>query len=143
MTDKKNQASQNSKNEEIDLLQLFKSFGDFIVGIFKGFFNIILQFIIFSIRKWVYLFLAVLLGTGLSYLMSKTQQDLYHSDLVLKSNAVDNQEMISYINRLGNLTSRDNYPILANALNITEEEAEKIHTVNAFWFIDVNKDGLV
>ena len=123
MTDKTENTGRPSKNDEIDLLQLFKSFGDFIVRMFKGFFNIILQFIIFSIRKWIYLFLAILLGTGLSYLLSKTQQDLYHSDLVLKSNVVHNQEMISYINRLEGLTSKDNYPIL-------EKNCYKIYLVH-------------
>jgi hypothetical protein len=143
MTDKESNPRQSRKNEEIDLLQLFKSFGDFIVKVFKGLFNSLLMFVIFSIRKWIYLVLAGIFGLGLSYLLSKTLQDLYYSNLVLKSNVVQNQEMISYINRLGSLTSENNYPVLGVALNMPGEKAELIHNLSAFWFIDLNSDGIV
>ncbi len=132
-----------SHNDEIDLLQLFRSFGDFIVRIFSGFFNLILKILLFSLKKWVYLLLAVILGVIGSFLLTKTQESIYYSSLVLKSNAVPNQEMISYINRLENLTSRANYPILANLLGISREDAEKINAIQAYWFIDKNKDGIV
>ena len=135
--------STTTHNDEIDLLQLFKSFGDFIARIFKGFFNIILQFIIFSIRKWVYLLIALILGLVISYLLTKIQQDYFYSDLVLKSNAVQNQEMISYINRLQSLTLEDNSEILAASLDLTLEEAEMIGDIRAYWFVDKNKDGIV
>lgn len=132
-----------SNNDEIDLLQLFRSFGDFIVRIFSGFFNLILQILLFSIRKWIYLLLAVILGVVGSYLMTKTQGSFYYSDLVLKSNAVPNQEMISYINRLENLTSEDNYQVLSNLLDLSGEDAGQIRNIKAYWFIDRNKDGIV
>lgn len=135
--------STGNHNDEIDLLQLFRSFGDFIVSIFKGIFNIILQIIIFSIRKWVYLLLALIFGIGVSYLFTKIQQDYYYSDLVLKSNAVQNQEMISYINRLQSLTSEGNSEVLAASLDLTTEEAEMIGDIRAYWFVDKNKDKIV
>jgi len=132
-----------SHNDEIDLLQLFRNFGDFIERIFLGFFNLILQILLFSLKKWVYLLLAVIFGLVGSYLMTKTQKSIYYSDLVLKSNTVENQEMISYINRLENLTSKANYPVLANLLGISGEDAEKINSIQAYWFIDKNKDDIV
>lgn len=143
MSDKTNSPDQPPKNDEIDLLILFNNLGSFIVRIVKGFFNIILQIIIFSIRKWLYLTLAIVLGLGLSSLLSKTQQNVYFSDLVLKSNAVENQEIISYINRLSALTSKANYPELARALDISNEDVELISDIKAYWFIDLNRDGIV
>ncbi|MFP4489793.1 MAG: hypothetical protein ACLFN1_10860, partial [Bacteroidales bacterium] len=143
MTDKDNSAGNRTGNDEIDLLQLFKNFGDFIARIFKGLFNGILAIIIFSIRKWLYLFVAVALGLAFSYFYTQMKDDFYYSDLVMKSNAVQNQEMISYINRLGNLTSEANYPVLAASLNIAEEEAMSIGNISAYWFIDKNRDGIV
>jgi len=135
--------SHSRQSDEIDLLQLFKSFGDFIARMFKGLFNAILQFIIFSISKWLYLLTAVIIGLAFSYFFQKVQQDFYYSDLVLKSNAVQNQEMISYINRLENLTSEENYSVLASSLNIAEEDAKHIGNIRAYWFVDKNKDGIV
>ncbi len=133
----------NTHNDEIDLLQLFRNFGDFIGRIFKGLFNIILQIIIFSLRKWIYLLMAIIFGVVGSYLMTKTQGSFYYSDLVLKSNAVPNQEMISYINRLENLTSKDNYQVLSNLLDMTGEDTDQIRNIKAYWFIDKNRDGIV
>lgn len=135
--------SHSRQSDEIDLLQLFKSFGDFIARMFKGLFNAILQFIIFSIRKWLYLLTAVIIGLAFSYFFPKVQQDFYYSDLVLKSNAVQNQVMISYINRLENLTSEGNYPVLASSLNIAEEDAKHLGNIRAYWFVDKNRDGIV
>jgi len=132
-----------SHNDEIDLLQLFRNFEDFIVKIFKGLCSIILWVIIFFIKKWIYLLIALIFGFGISYVYTKMQQDLYSSDLVLKSNAVENQKMISYINRLKNLASKANYPVLANLLDISGEDAEKINGIQAYWFIDKNKDDIV
>ncbi len=143
MTDKNNSAGNRTGNDEIDLLQLFKNFGDFIARIFRGLFNGILAFIIFSIRKWAYLLVAVLAALAFSYFYPNMKQDIYYSDLVLKSNAVQNQEMISYINRLGNLTSEANSTVLASSLNIDSADAEKIGSVRAYWFVDKNKDGII
>lgn len=143
MTDNNNSAGNRTGNDEIDLLQLFKNFGDFIGRIFKGLFNGILAFIIFSIRKWAYLLVAVLAALAFSYFYPNMKQDLYYSDLVLKSNAVENQEMISYINRLGNLTSEGNSTVLASSLNIDSADATKIGNIRAYWFVDKNKDGIV
>ncbi|MCF8224188.1 MAG: hypothetical protein K9J25_13715 [Bacteroidales bacterium] len=143
MTDKPESRPERSGSDEIDLLELFRNFGNFIARIFRGFFNGILQFIIFSIRKWLYLLVAVIVALAFSYFYPNVKQDFYYSDLVLKSNAVENQEMISYINRLGNLTSEGNYPVLASSLNIDSADAEKIGNIRAYWFVDKNKDGIV
>ncbi|MBA7570038.1 hypothetical protein ES708_11783 [subsurface metagenome] len=62
---------------------------------------------------------------------------------MLKSNVVQNQEIISYINRLKNLTSEANYAVLASSLDISVEDAEKINDIRAYWFIDRNRDGIV
>ncbi|MFO7754599.1 MAG: hypothetical protein R6V34_01300, partial [Bacteroidales bacterium] len=143
MTDNNNSAGNRPGSDEIDLLQLFKNFGDFIARVFRGLFNAILAFIIFSIRIWVYLLIAVLAALAFSYFYPTMKQDLYYSDMVLKSNAVENQEMISYINRLGNLTSESNSPVLASSLNIDSADAKKIGNIKAYWFVDKNKDGIV
>ncbi|HUS87729.1 MAG TPA: hypothetical protein VMW76_10865 [Bacteroidales bacterium] len=143
MTDTNTKPDSGSRNDEIDLLQLFRSFGDFIVRIFKGLFNLILQFIIFSIRKSLYLIAALLLTVLTSYLKVKIQDEIFYSDLVLKSNAVQNQEMISYINRLQGLTSKVNHRILADELNIPVEKAELVSDITAYWFVDKNRDGIV
>ncbi|MDZ7738440.1 MAG: hypothetical protein U5K32_05100 [Bacteroidales bacterium] len=143
MADKNNSAGNRTGNDEIDLLELFRNFGNFIARIFRGLFNGILAFLIFSIRKWVYLFIAVALGLAFSYFYTQMKDDLYYSDLVLKSNAVENQEMISYINRLSNLTTEGNYPVLASSLNIDSGDAEKIGDIRAYWFVDKNKDDIV
>lgn len=143
MTDKPESRPERSGSDEIDLLELFRNFGNFIARIFRGFFNGILQFIIFSIRKWLYLLVAVIVALAFSYFYPNVQEDIYYSDLVLKSNAVENQEMISYINRLQNLTSETNYEVLAGSLNMPLEDAKQVTSIQAFWFIDKNKDGIV
>ncbi len=143
MTDKPDVNDKRTGNDEIDLLELFRSFGNFIARIFRGLFNAVIWFLIFSIRKWLYLLIAVITALLFSYFFAKVQQEMYYSDLVLKSNAVENQEMISYINRLGNLTSGGNYRILSSALSIAEEDAQSISDIQAYWFVDRNKDGII
>ena len=143
MAENKNITKPSPSNDEIDLIQLFRNIGNSIKKLFLGLFNICLQFIIFSIRKFVYLTLAVIVGLIISYSLSKIQKDYYYSDLVLKSNAVQNQEMIYFLNRLKNLTSEANYSVLASSLNLSIELAENISDIKAYWFIDFFKDGLV
>ena len=144
MTNDLNTTSEHIKrSDEIDLVHFFRNIGNSIVKFFKFLLKTILQFTIFSIRKFIYLISAIILGIVVSYSMSKFQTDFYISDLVLKSNAVENQELIFYINRLTNLTSEANYSVLANTLDISEEDAQCISNIKAFWFVDFFKDGLI
>lgn len=136
----RNSSSENS--EEIDLLSVFMTMGNFLWSVIKGIFTVIAHIIAFSFRRWYLILFALVAGVGLSYLIVLIQKNAYSSDLILKSNAVENEEMISYIDRLQDLTNESNHGILAELLNISPDEAEAIKDINAYWFYDRNNDEI-
>ena len=135
--------SNASNNNEIDLLELLINFKNWIVTVLVGFAKFILALLAFIVKKWVFLLVSLCLSAGLSFILADIQEEQYYSDLVLKSNIVSNEDMISYLNKLENLTIGDNYKLLAGALNISLEDAGKIKGIKAYWFIDQDKDGIV
>jgi len=91
----------NKKNDEIDLLDLFRRMGRGIVKLSGATGRAILVSIVFLLKRWLPLGLSVLLGIGISYSLKFMSASLYTSDLVLRVNSVSTTaDMIAYVNRL-------------------------------------------
>ena len=144
MADTNKMQNKSQSGDEVDLLQLFSSFFNWISRVFRGFFYVLLQILVYSIRKWVFILVGLIVGVGMAVLLSTVQSDYYFSDLIIKSNAVQNQEMISYLNRLDNLAAEQDKTYLEDALNLDSlTQAESITSIRGYWFVDLNKDGIV
>jgi hypothetical protein len=67
---------------------------------------------------------------------------IYSSELTLRSNAVPNSDMITYINRLHSICRAGNRTALRAALSLSPEEVMLIRDIQAFWAIDILNDGI-
>jgi len=134
--------NKNVKDDEIDLLDLFKRIGRSLSKMFNAIGRGILISIVFLFRKWLPLFLSVVLGVGASYLLKFTSASFYTSDLVLRTNTMPAADMIAYINRLHTYCKEDNQAALADAISLKGGQVKNILDINASWIIDKGADGV-
>lgn len=133
-------AEQTKKNDEIDLLDLFTRMGKSIAHGFRSVGRASLFVVFFMLRKWFWLFLSILLGTGLSFLIKYSTQRFYSSEITLRSNTVGNADMIQYINKLHTFCKEENMIELAAALSVDTGKVRHIKDIRAFWVIDMGRD---
>jgi hypothetical protein len=134
--------TKNVRNDEIDLLDLFKRMGRSFGRMFRAIGRGTLISIVFLFRNWLPLLLSLALGSGASYLAKISSSSFFTSDMVLRNNAVPTADMISYLNRLHNFCKEDNKAALADALGLSSESTENIIDINSYWIIDRNRDGI-
>ncbi|HEX2922211.1 MAG TPA: hypothetical protein VHO50_13695 [Bacteroidales bacterium] len=135
-------AKQNVRDDEIDLLDLFRrigrTFSRWANSIGKG----ILISVIFMLRRWIPLGTSVLAGIGLAWVMTKTSDSYYSADLVLRANVQPTDALISHINRLHTFCIEGNKENLAQSLGIKTDQTKNILDIQAFWIIDNGADGI-
>jgi hypothetical protein len=130
------------KDEEIDLLELFRRMGNTLSKWFRALGKGVLISFFFLWKNFFILAFSVLLGIGVSYVLKWTSKPFYSSEITVRSNTVSNFEMISYINKLNLLLKEENYPVLATSLSINQKKAEAIREIETFWIIDMNNDSI-
>jgi hypothetical protein len=130
------------RDDEIDLLDLFKRMGTKLNHWGHALGRAFLISIIFLIKRWIPLSLSIAAGIGASVLMKSTSESFYTSDMTLRSSAVPTSEMISYLNKLHTYSSEGNTSALSSALALKSESFGNIIDISAFWVIDQNKDQI-
>src|SRR5664279_3653285 len=107
-----NTSNKNVRDEEIDLIDLFKRMGRTLNRWGKALAIAFLISVVFMLKRWLPLGLSVIAGVGISYFLRTTSPSSYTSDIVLRNNLVlpdlktrrDNSgttsEIISKINKL-------------------------------------------
>jgi hypothetical protein len=138
----RNSLSNEIRDDEIDLLELFRRIGRTFSKWFRAAGRALLIVIVFLIRNIIPLIFSVFIGTGLSYLMKWRSKPVYHSQIVLRNNAVQNSDMIDYFDKLSFLIKEGNISAVSSALSISPEKAAGIKEIKANWVIDINKDGI-
>ena len=134
--------NKNGRDDEIDLLDLFRRMGRTLSLWINALGRAFLISIVFLLRRWLPLGISIAAGLGVSYLLKTTSASSYTSDMTLRSNAVANSELISYINRLHTFCLEGNSIALSDALSVNPESVDNIIDISAFWIIDQRKDGI-
>jgi hypothetical protein len=137
-----NTPNKNVRNDEIDLMDLFRRMGKTLSTWGNGLGKAILISTVFLIKRWLPLSLSVIVAVGASYLFKMTSDSQYSSDLVLRTNSVSTSDMISYINRLHKYCMDNNASGLAEATTLSPEQIKNILDISAFWIIDKGNDGI-
>jgi len=134
---------QNTPNQdEIDLVTLFSKLGEFLKKAFLGLFNLIISILVFILRKWYYFLVAVILTVITAITLSKSLDAYYTTDMVMQSNATDNQTIMASLDVLGGYAREGNYTTLSNELNISAEAAMALKDLETYWFYDIGDDGI-
>jgi hypothetical protein len=136
-----NNVNKNVRDDEIDLLDLFRRMGKTLNRWFNGIGKAILITIVFLLKRWLPLGLSIAVGIGTSYFFKMTSPSSYTSDLVLKSNAITTSDMISYLNRLHTFCIERNIHALTDAISLQPVQINNIIDIGAYWIIDKGKDG--
>ena len=137
-----NTTNKNVRDDEIDLLDLFKRMGRTLNRWARALGRAFLITTIFLLRRWLPLGLSVALGIGISWVAKKQADKIYSSELTIRSNAVPNSDMITYINRLHSFCIENDSTALASALSLPSDKVRFINDIEAFWAIDVLSDGI-
>lgn len=134
--------NKNVRDDEIDLLDLFRRMGNTLSRWANALGKAFLISIVFMLRRWLPLGLSVAVGLGVAFFFKSTSDSSYTSDLVLRNNAVSTDEMITYINRLHIFCVEQNKPALTQAISLNQDQIKNIGDISAFWIIDNSKDGV-
>ena len=137
-----NTTDKNVKDDEIDLLDLFRRMGRTLNRWANTLGRAFLITVVFLLRKWLPLGLSIVLGVGASYFLKMTSDSFYTSDLVLRNNTVSNSDMISYLNRLHTFSKEKNIAALTDAISLTPHQINNILDIGAYWIIDKGRDGI-
>jgi hypothetical protein len=127
-------------NDEIDLVDLFRKIGDSIIKLFKTVGKAILISLVFLLRHWLPLGFSLILGVGVSYTLKYIMKPGFSSEMVLKSNIVPVEELITYINKLHTFCYEENFSALSSSLKLDEQSVKQIVDISSFWVIDINTD---
>lgn len=147
-------SNRNTKEDEIDLLDLFRRIGRTLnkwsIALGKAF----LVSLVFLLKRWLPLGLSIAAGIAISYILKTTSPSFYTSDLVFRNNLIlmdkktlrDNSgttsEIISKINKLHTFCSENNTYALSQAIGMKPETVKNISDISAFWIIDQSRDGI-
>jgi hypothetical protein len=146
--------NKNVRDDEIDLLDLFRRMGNTLNRWGKALGRAFLISVVFLLKRWLPLGLSIAAGIGISYLLKTASTSFYTSDLVFRNNLAlmdkkkmrDNSgttsEIISKINQLHAFCSEINSSALSQALSIKPESVKNISDISAYWIIDESKDGI-
>jgi len=137
-----NTTNKNVRNDEIDLLDLFRRMGRTLSRWGNALGRAFLITTFFMLRRWLPLGLSIFLGIGVSYFFKFISDSSFTSDLVLRTNAVPPEDMISYMNRLHTYCKENNISALSEAIPINNDQINNLIDIEAFWIIDKGRDGI-
>ncbi|MEI6048926.1 MAG: hypothetical protein WCS03_08520 [Bacteroidota bacterium] len=132
----------NVKDDEIDLLDLFKRMGRTLSGWANALGRAFLITTVFLLRRWLPLGLSIVLAVGYSWMSKNQSKNVYSSELTIRSNAVPNSDMITYVNRLHSFCIENDSLALSAALSMPLENVRFVKDIQAFWAIDLGNDGI-
>ena len=132
-----------ANQEEIDLLYLFIKLGEFFKKVVLNLFKALAEVVLYLLRKWYYFIFAVALTVLSGFILSKTIEPYFVSDLELRVNVTKGQSLMSILNRLNNYAEERNYSELSNNLNLSTDIAGKIKSIESFWYYDKGDDGVL
>ena len=146
--------NKNVRDDEIDLLDLFKRMGRALTKMFNALGKAFLISVVFLIRRWLPLGLSILAGIGVSYYLKNASTSSYTTDLVIRNNLAQldrkglrdvsgtTYELYSKIGKLHELCMKRDINELSHSLSMNPDSIKSVTDINAYWIIDLNKDGV-
>jgi hypothetical protein len=138
----KNTLPGESRGDDIDLLDLLSRIRNAFASMFNGIGRGFLVSVAFLFRNvWPLLF-SVIIGLVLSLTLKMVSKPFYVSEIILRSNAIPNSDMIEYFGKLTAALKENNYAGISSALSVPLEKASKIDDIRPYWVVDKNKDNV-
>lgn len=134
--------NKNVREDEIDLLDLFRRIGNGLAKMFKTLGRWSLISFVFLVKRWLPLTISVIIGFGVSYLLKFSADPSYQTELIVKPNTITITEVSEQIKKLQDYIVEKNYKELVNSLNISQNEAANLLEMVALHYIDRGRDGV-
>lgn len=134
--------TEEKRNDEIDLIELFQKMGNGIKRMFLALLNFLYQVLLFFIRKAIFIGIITVIFLSLGIIFYKISPRYYSSTMEAYSNAMSSIDMINYVNNINELFLDKNTEEIQVKLGLSANEVEKIKTIKAFKTIDYNEDGV-
>jgi hypothetical protein len=132
---------EDQEKKEIDLLDIFRVFFKYIRLFFCKIIDILVWLLRFMFKeKWI-LIVAVLLGIGYSFYISRPSNLVYQGKVEMRFNMFDAYFYKDMINRLTAYCVGEDPESLAQVLDISLDEAAAIASVNSYFYIDILSNG--
>jgi hypothetical protein len=133
LSEKSNQISTVSHNEEVDIITLFSMIGNAFSKLFKFIGNILkylfssIVFVLKAILDNYKIILIVLIISGaLGYALEKVKPEIYNSQMLVKPYFDSKYQLVNNINYFNALIDNKDYNTLTSVFDISVEEAEMI-----------------
>ncbi|MCK0123167.1 hypothetical protein MWU76_02015 [Gelidibacter sp. F2691] len=137
---------QPQPSEEVDLGHLFKIIGKvfdrfirFIGRIFQGLFEVILLFLFFIQKHFLKFVLIVVAGVVIGAIIDYKKEPEFVSTMVIEPNFNSVQQLYNNIAFYNELAEAEDFQSLAEALNITKDEASSIREFGVESYSDENQ----
>jgi hypothetical protein len=149
-----NSTNKNVRNDEIDLLDLFRRMGKTLSHWGKSLGRAFLISVVFILKRWLPLGLSIIAGIIISFVLKNASTSSYSSDLVFRNNlaVIDKKtsrdhsgttaEIIGKINKLQTFCSENNLIALSESMSMKPDMVKNISGISAYWIIDQGKDGI-
>jgi hypothetical protein len=116
----------SQKSEEIDLINVFNSIKVIVVKLVSTFLYIIKDSIFSFKRLFALLSICLIIGIGLFFVIKPA----YKSQMIIEHKRLNNDQCAELINVLFDISKDKQFKSLAKKLNISEEEALNIKSIN-------------
>lgn len=137
-----NQLPNTRPSDEIDLIELMNKMGQALKRFFIWLYELIISLIRYILSKTFWILSFSIIGGLVGYYLYNNTPRFYSSEMIAKSNSMNNSIIVNSINLLDELFVSQNYKALGVYLGMPIQEAEKIKSIAAFYAIDVNRDKL-
>lgn len=153
------EANENMKKEpskpvekEIDLLEVSGNIAKSVKNGIVQLSNLLMRFvkailigsiklIVLGLNSWKFVAIVLIILCGSGYLLFKTAEPYYKSEITSITRIRSNQEIIQIINSISIPNDESNVP-LNNDLQLSPEVYNNVLAINASWLIDENGDGI-
>lgn len=137
-----NNMSENSNpkadsEKEVDLTEVFQKLAVAVGKLLRFCAKAAAMATLFLVRKSLWLCVFVCAGLLLAFAQFNASERYYSSTLTAQVNVLDNSFFVNSFSELQGLEPE----VLARTLQIPDSVAEQVHSVGAFYGIDVNLDG--
>ncbi len=141
---------QQSSSDEVDLGQLFQMIGNgfkklfrFIGNIFKGIFSLLIFFLLFLQKHFLKFVIAGIVGIVAGYFINNYVGPKYISKMVVEPNFNSVQQLYNNLSFYNDLAQAQDSVALADALDITANEAAAIKQFEVDSYSDENQKILL
>ncbi len=134
--------SENEKRE-LDLLDLFRMFFNWLGFCIKSFFKGLLWILKFSFKNWKIIFASVLIGCGISFYFSQSAKSVYEGTIILQNNVAKSADVALAVKALNTKINPDDYnALLSKILEIKRNVGKDIVSIKPYFIYSSDDEKL-